>query len=382
MSAVQESGTPAAEAGEATAALDAATNETTGDTLLDALSSYKPEDEEKTDPDSPDAKKEDEKEKKPEPEKPQAKAKRTRAELEAFLLSEENTKTPEGREKARDYFRGRQSKLDGIDIRLQEKGARLAREKEAAQNWFQEEHTKLETDRAYARKLAGLRSKLEDPADMGELLNAIGELTRKDGREVWENWAKFAVQGGKRGEPSAGERAAKAEIETLRSQVQALAERLERAPTEQQEAAERAEMERLSPEVQRLEKETIDEASDAEKYPVLAQYSALEAWHKPIVESVAKLRREARQNGKQLDRSAALAIVNDRLSRKAPTGAKPVSPRGETPTAPEVVRASSIAPSQARSMPAVRDKTEDELAEDLARDTNALERILGVSLSI
>ena len=84
MSAVQESGTPAAEASETTAALDTATNDTTGDTLLDALGDYKPEDEEKTDPDSPDAKKEDEKEKKPELEKPQAKARCTCAELEAF----------------------------------------------------------------------------------------------------------------------------------------------------------------------------------------------------------------------------------------------------------------------------------------------------------
>ncbi len=371
--------TETADAGEA---IDAATPETTGDTLLDALGDYSPEADEKTDPASPDAKKEDEEKKKDDPETPKAKAKRTRTELEKFLLSEENMKTPEGRAKASDYFRGRQSKLDGMDIRLQAKGERLAREKEAAQNWFQEEQLKLERDRAYARRLGGLRSKLEDPADMNELLTALGDLTGRDGRELWEGWAKFAMQGGKRGEPTAGERRSSAEVETLRAQVAALMERLDRQPTEQQEAADRAELERLAPEVQRVEKETIAEASDAAKYPVLAQYLELESWHKPLLESVARLRREARARGETLDRATALATIEGKLSKKAPAGVKPASPQGVKPTAPVAAQATSIAPSQARTMSSVREKTEDELAEDLARDTPALERILGVSLSI
>lgn len=350
----------------------------TGDPLLDALAAMpevpaETDHEEKTDPDSPAAKK-DEKEKKPEP--PPNPATLKGRELEDFLLSPEQLAKPEGVTKAADFLSRKRSKLDAIEMRAKERARTTHVEREAAQNWFAEENAKLDDARGKARYVNQILETLEK-GELSQVLETLGTLRKKPGIEVWEGLAKLAING-KRPEKNVEAESLRSELAELR---RTLEERDERRETDRMSREEQAEVERLKPMVAEREAAVLQAAGDATKYPTISGYLALEAWKQPVLDEVAQQRRAARAKGQTLDLSTVLGNIEAALSRKGtPAGVKPAVPASETHAGTKTATVTSIAPSQARSAPVVRDKTEDELAADLARDPAALERILGISL--
>lgn len=297
--------------------------------------------------------------------------KKTRAEFEAFLMSEGELAKPDGLKKAADYWRGRQKKLDGIDVRMSQRGAELDERERVINSAYEEKQRELDGARAYARKLGALRERLLNPKDIPDRLDAIGELLERpgQGREVWDSWAKWAIAGGKRQE-------ANGEIAALKAEVARLGEMLQKQPEESRRAAEEAEEARLSAVVEGKEKEFFD-TFPAEKYPAIADKLGLETWRRGLLNDVKKLRRDAKAKGQPLDLAGALSIINAALlkTQGSPAGAKPAAPASATPASPVAARATSIAPSQARSMPVVREKTQEERDRDLASDTDYLASI-------
>lgn len=309
--------------------------------------------------------------------KEKKKKRKTRAELEAFLLSPEQTATPEGRERAREYLRDRSGWLDGYQIRLDKKGANLAREREEFDAYRNAEEARLETDRAYARKLAGLARKLDDPENMAELVNAIGTITNRDGREIWERWTKFALAGGKRAEATAGEQRALERVASLEQQVMRLVEELRNGGQEQQAEAAERELADLGPRVERLQSEIIAAAGNVEQYPHLAPYTGLQSWHPQIIADYRRIKQEARARGEKLDRAGVLARLNGELAKLAKAGATPASPAGAKPAKPVTEKVTSISPSQSRAGGAIREMTQEEREAALAADTEYLGGLFG-----
>ncbi len=299
-------------------------------------------------------------------EKPAGEKKKTRREFEAFLLSEAELAKPGGHEKAATYLNRRQSKLDGFQARIERKGEALANERQAAAAWFAAEQQKLESDRATARNLVALVKRLEDPENMADVLDAIGEITGRKGagREIWEKLAQFAIKGGKRSESSA-------ELARVREELAELKATLAKAPEEQQRQAKEAEDARLMRQIEERKQALITSAKDAAKYPELArQLAALPSLGKNVVADVLSLRRKARESGAPIDISTALGRIEAALARKA---AQP-SPR-ETAGSQVAATVTSIAPSQARTSAVVREKTQEERDRDLAADTSFLSNL-------
>lgn len=338
------------------------------DPIFAALATHKPEEEtvEVEGEPAKDAKPDTEKDKSKDLEKPGAKKKRQ--DLEAELLSETALKTPEGVTKARDYLRTRQAKLDGLGQRHAETHKQLEERASAIETAYRAAQAELEPQREYAKNLVQLRSRLNNPENIEEFINALGAVAGRPGIEVWENGARFMVNGGKRPPVSR-------EVEELRSHVtkleRALVEREERNEArgiEQEEAHQRAFVEKRSAEI-------VTAAKDAEKYPELAK-SAVLGLGENIVAEVAKMKRSAKNRGQRLGDSEALAIIEGELKKLTASGARvPASPAAAS--AADAPRTSSIAPSQTRSAGSLRDKSDAELAEDLAKDTAALSFILG-----
>jgi hypothetical protein len=179
-----------------------------------------------------------------------------------------------------------------------------------------------------------------------------------------------AMGGGKRTDPNAV-------VAELRATVARLEQVIQKIPEEQKSAAQLEEKAKLSAAIKAREPAVIAMASDATKYPAIANKMGVLAWQRGILNDVTKLRTEARDAGRPLDLHGALSRINAALARVegSPAGATPAATASATPASPVAAKATSIAPSQARSMPVVRDKTQEERDRDLANDTDYLASI-------
>ncbi len=308
-----------------------------------------------------------------EPEKPKdpekGEKKKTRREFEAFLMSESELAKPDGLQKAAKYWQRRQSQLDGFEIRIQDKGAKLAAERTAAESWFAEQQQKLEGDRATARQLVALSKRLQDPENLADVLDAIGEITGRKGagREIWEKLAQFAIKGGRRD-------TANAEMRAMQARIDQLEGLLSKQPEEQKKQAEAAEAERMKAAIEQKKREVIASAKDASKYPELArQLAAMPSLAPNVIADVRAIRRKARESGAPVDIFAALGTIESALAKRArPPGETPASQASVRPAASVAATATSIAPSQARTSAVVRDMTQEERERDLAADVGYL----------
>jgi hypothetical protein len=354
------------ETGGEVAAGDGGGEETTDAALLSAIGLLSPEDGAEAEKPTEETEAE-----KPADEKPK---KKNRREFETFLMSETELAKPDGLKKAADYWQKRQRALDGIDVRLSARGAEQDERDATFKAAYERANSELEGDRSYARKLATIRERLVNPKDIADRLDAIGEIIERpgQGREVWDSWAKWAIAGGKRPEVNAT-------VQALEQKIEKLTAIIERMPEEQRGASERAEEARLEAAIASRAPAVIALASDATKYPAIADKMALKTWQDGLLNDVVRLRTEARARGTALDLPGALSIINDALLKKqgSPAGAKPAAPASATPASPVAAKATSIAPSQARSMPVVREKTQEERDRDLANDTDFLATLFG-----
>jgi hypothetical protein len=301
-------------------------------------------------------------EEKPKDEKPAGEKKKTRREFEAFLMSEAELAKPDGLKKAADYWQRRQSKLDAMDIKVSKKFEGLTAERAAAESWFAGEQQKLEADRATARSLVALSKRLQDPENLSDVLDAIGEITgrRGAGREIWEKLAQFAIKGGRRTEEST-------ELRRVREELAELKATISKVPEEQQQRAKAAEDAQLQAKIAEREKLVIATAQDAAKYPELArQLTAMPSLGKNLIRDVINIRRKARESGSPVDIPTALGRIETALAKRAPAPTRRDSAR------PVAATVTSIAPSQARSSTVVRDKTQEERERDLAADSGYL----------
>lgn len=366
MAAEQTPGTPAPTT-EATTEVGGS-----GDPLLDAINDYKGADEGEATPAASEAEAKEAPAKEPEPEKkPEGEQtpKQKRQEFEKYLLSDGVLGTKEGIEKAAKHFRSRQSKLDGMDVRLSEKAAMLAEQQKTIQDAYDQANAELETDRRRARVIQEWDDKLAN-GSVEEMLETLGKIRGKSGREVWDQMARAAIAMGK-----VAPVAAPKEIARLEAQVEKLTAMLEGREQRETEAAATQETEQLTSALKQKEAEVLAAAGDATKFPELARYTKL-GLGENIVTEVAKMKIAARRAGRQLDNAGALAQIEAEL-KKLPAGAQPASPTGAKPGKPAAeiaddIPITGIAPSQTRSAGSVREKTEAELAEDFARDHDAL----------
>jgi hypothetical protein len=388
MAAVQHPGTPnPVPATPPVASPPATPSVDGGDAIDEALAGFNPEAEPAgAMPES--EKPEGEPEKKPEPETDGKPKKKTRAELESFLFSDEQMATKDGRTKALEYLDKRRSKVDAIEIRVKEQRAELEQQVELIRTEYARANAELETDRARARAVREIDRRLTT-GTVEEMLDTLGKLRGKGGREVWEEMAQAVISGRVRA-PAA----ASPEVAELRTQIAELTRTLQEREERQAEGVERAETERLGGEVARLEAAVVSAASDGQKYPELARYTKL-GLGENIIAEVVRLKTEARGGGRQLDNAGALAHIEAELKRLSPAGAIPARseaagksssvPAGAIPSSPAAASAddvpiTGIAPSQTRSTGAPREKTQAELDADLAKDTAYLSSVLGVDL--
>lgn len=343
-----------------------------GDLIFEALDGYKPEGDaadadkaaaEKTDPEKPEAEKADK-----DAEKPDAKAKRKAVEKELF--SEQALATPEGVQKARSYVQQRQSKLDGIGQRLSEEKSQLKSERETLVRAYGEAKAEIDGHRAVAQRLVGALERLNNPESIEDFLGALGEIAGRPGIEIWEAGSRFMVNGGKRPPPSRETEQLRNDLATLRRELAEREERKESTRLEEETAHMKSVVERRTGEITAL-------AKDSAKYPELAKSMRL-GLGENIVAEVAGMKRAAKANGKRLGDAEALGIIEGELKKLTATGARAPASPAEASSAE--ARVSSIAPSMTRSAGASREKTEAELADDLARDPAALGTILGIQL--
>lgn len=316
----------------------------------------------------PEAKTEPEKPKEPEPEKPDAKSKRKKLESEVF--SEQALTTPDGVKRAREYVQQRQSKLDGMGQRYEADRAQLTADQKSFEEAVQHAQRELEPQRQLAQRFITTLRRLEDPSSIEDFLGAIDELSGKRGKglEIWENGARFMVAGGKKAPPSREAEALRAELADLKRTLTERDQRNERA-REEGETSKQREF------IARREGEILSAAKDAARFPELAKHMTL-GMAPNIVAEVVNKKRDARARGQKLGDAEALGIIEGELKKlTAPEARVSASPAGASPAE---ARVSGIAPSMTRSAGSVRDKTEAELAEDLAKDTAALSHILGV----
>lgn len=372
MAAAQTPGTPAPET--------AAEPVESGDPLADALAAYTPpegETEAEAKPAAkPEEKKPEEAEKKPDDAPPDPKKKRQ--EFEAYLLSDGVLGTKEGIEKAAKHFRSRQSKIDGMEVRVSEKAAEVAEQREMIRQAYEQANAELETDRRRAQAIRKIDETLTS-GTIEEMLETLGRIRGKSGREVWDAMARVAIAQGK-----AAPVAAPAEIQRLEAKIEQLVSYIREREEHATEAATTGETEQLSAAVKEREDAVIAIASDAAKHPELARYVRL-GLRENIVTEVVKMKTAAKRAGRQLDNAGALAQIEAQL--KELPGGTSVSPAGAKPGSPAAAIAddhpiTGIAPSQTRSAGSAREKTEAELAEDLARDLPGLSGLLGIDLSI
>jgi hypothetical protein len=356
------------------------------DPIFAALSQHNPEESEaeatpegepgeKTEPE---AKPEPDKEKTPEGEKPDAKAKRK--ELEREVFSDKALATPEGIKKARSYVEKRQAKLDGIGQRVAEERAQVASERAIFAEAVQQARAEIEPQQHLARKVAANLAKLDNPSSIEEFIGALGAMSSRPdadpeavmarGIEIWEHGAKFMVGGGKRAQPSR-------EVEELRSHVQRLERSLSERDTRNEEAQIEEETARAKQFVERRTTEIVTAAKDPTKFPELAKSIRL-GLGENVVAEVAGMKRAAKAKGQRLGDSEALAIIEGELKKLTASEARAPASPAEASSAE--ARVSSIAPSMTRSAGNVRDKSEVELAEDLAKDTAALSFMLGTNI--
>jgi len=363
MAAVQTPGTPAV------ATTEAATTEvaSTGDALLDALASIPLEG--VAEPAAAGEAATEKPAEKTEPEKKPEGEKKTRHDVEAELLEEGVLGTKEGIEKAKGYFRRRQGKLDGIDVRLAEKAEALRTQEETIRSAYEAAQAELDTDRKRAAAIRHIDDKLTN-GTIEEMLETLGRIRGKTGREVWDHMARVAISMGKNAPV-----AAPVEIQRLESKIEQLENLLTDRERRETEAQESGQEQQLRAGLKEREQAVISAASDATKFPELARYVKL-GLGESIVTELVKQKLAAKRAGRNLDNAGALAHIEAELKR-LPAGATPASPAGVRPASPAAVSAddlpiAGIAPSQTRSAGSVRDKTEAELAEDLAKDPNLL----------
>lgn len=378
MAAAQTPGTPAtAEAAPSAEPVDS------GDPLADALASLTGEPEAEPEKgDAPaekkaEAKPEAETEKKPE-EQPDGgkKRRRTLAEVEKDLLDPKTLSTPDGVMRAIGHFRDRQIKNDSFHIRLKEWETELTQRETAMNSAYESANAELETDR---RRAAAIR-KIDETLTSGtveEMLETLGRIRGTSGRAVWDQMARVAIKMGQ-----AAPVAAPAEIQRLEAQIEQLKGIILDREQRETDAAHDGEAAQLQAGLKEREDAVIAAASDAAKHPELARCVRL-GLRENIIAEVVKQKRAARAAGRQLDNAGALAQIEADLARVPSAGAAerqlpgssatpgsgaphPSSPGGESHPA------TSIAPSQTRSAGSVRDKTEAELAEDLAKDHDFL----------
>jgi len=365
MAAVQTPGTPAP--AEAATTTETATEVAgTGDALLDALADFKGVDEAATSEVSTAVEKKPEAEPEKKPEEPK---KKSRYDIEAELLEDGVLGTKEGIEKAKNYFRRKQSKQDGIEVRQAETARELEEARTKIRTEYEAAQAELDRDRQRAVAIRQIDDKLTN-GTIEEMLETLGKIRGKSGREVWDHMARVAISMGK-----AAPVAAPAEIQRLESKVEQLERLLTQREEREAEAAENGEATQLQAGLKAREDAVIAMASDAAKHPELARYVKL-GLSENIIAEVVKQKTAARRAGRQLDNAGALAQIEADL-RMVPAGATPASPAGARPASPAAAIAddhpiTGIAPSQTRSAGSVRDKTEAELADDLAKDHEAL----------
>lgn len=366
MAAVQTPGTDATSTAGAETAPTEATG--TGDALLDALNDFKGVDEATAEPAKPGEAAAEKTEAEPE-KKPEEPKKKSRYDIEAELLEDGVLGTKEGIEKAKNYFRRRQSKQDGIEVRQAETARELEEAKATIQREYEAAQAELDVDRRRAAAIRQIDDKLTN-GTIEEMLETLGKIRGKTGREVWDAMARVAIKMG-----NAAPVAAPPEVARLEAKVEHLERLLTQREEQEAEAAESGEVQQLQAGLKEREAAVIAAASDAAKYPELARYAKL-GLGENIVTEVVKQKMAAKRAGRQLDNAGALASIEAELKR-LPAGATPASPAGANPASPAAAIAddlpiTGIAPSQTRSAGSSREKTEAELADDLAKDHEAL----------
>jgi hypothetical protein len=299
---------------------------------------------------------------KPEPEKPAAAA------VDPF--SDEALKTPEGiktarakllEERAADDVRRR--KLDKFDIKLQKRYRELGEREHKISN-------DRDTVRMFLKQIDLLKT-----GTTTQILEALGNITGKSGRKVWEELTQAALRDGK--EPP--EHPKLAELEEKNRKLQ---ERLDQI--EQQGGDERAKQrERF---VAQRKREIGEAAGNAETYPELSKYRAA-GKEREIVSYVVQIKKAALDEGKNLTDAQALAMIEAEIAaikgggsgqaavaNPQSTGKAPAQKPGgsQSQRAPQ-----SIAPSVARSRPAAREMTADERIEELKRDESYVMGLFG-----
>jgi hypothetical protein len=307
--------------------------------------------------------------KKPE-EAPKAEPKPAKGSLDE-LFTEEALSTAQGVKAAREALQRHRRKVEGFNIRL-EKKARTWETKKA------EELQALQNDRATARFLQAQLGVLRT-GSATQVLESLGQLTGKTGRQVFEEITQAVLRDGKTVKVSP-------EVEALRSELAELRGFLEQGQQRQNEAASEAERAEKLAFVDRRQQEIVAAASNAESYPHLSHYASLGRGNE-IATYATQLKRAAREQGQNLDDAAALGIIESELAQLVPTAGAPKAGAtrntgqdpAKKPDGGQSRRAQtvSIAPSSARSHSTVRDMTDEERLEDLKRDTDFINSLFG-----
>lgn len=252
------------------------------------------------------------------------------------------------------------------------------KQKKRETEWNEKKQTEEQTmanDRATARWLHAQLGVLKTGSAV-QILDALGTLTGRPGRKVWEDLTGAALRDGK-------EMPVDPRVDDLREQNRLLQERLDKL--EQRGGDEKVQRQQAF--VERRKSEIAEAAADAETYPNLATYAAI-GRGKEIVNYVVQLKREAKELGETLDDAAALARIDSEIAKvkggnSGPAaGAKPQS-TGKAPAqkpggqSSRSTQTTSIAPSVARSNPTVREMTEDERDAELRRDADYVLSLFG-----
>lgn len=363
MSEPQATTTPAPSA-EPTTTPAAEVSDLSGmDVLTGALEELTPEGEEgETEP-------EEQPEKAPEPEKP-SEAKPAKSGLDE-LFTEAALATPEGLKAAKEALQRHRRKVDGFSIKLDKR----ERAWEAKKS---EELQSLQNDRATARFIHAQLGLLRT-GSATQVLESLGQLTGKTGRQVFEEITQAVLRDGKAVKKSP-------EVEELQQQIAELRGFIEQGQQRQNEAVSEAERAEKLAFVERRQQQLISAASNAETYPHLAHYASLGRGAE-IAKYATDLKRAARAQEQNLDDASALAIIESELAQLVPAAGAPKNGAtrntgqdpAKKPDGGQSRRAqtASIAPSVARSHKTVRDMTDEEREEDLKRDPDFINSLFG-----
>jgi hypothetical protein len=307
---------------------------------------------------------------KAEPEKAPEAAKPAKGSLDE-LFTDAALATPAGLKAAKEALQRHRRKVEGFNIKLEKK----------ARNWETkkgEELQALQNDRATARFVHAQLGLLRT-GSANQVLESLGQLTGKTGRQVFEEITQAVLRDGKTVKVAPEVEALRSELAELR---QHLAEQKEHATTE----AQLAELEDRKAFIAHRREEIVSAASNAETYPHLAHYAEL-GRGKEIATYATQLKRAAREQGQQLDDASCLRMIEEELASLVPTVGAPTNGAarktgqdpakkpdgGQRPRTPTT----SIAPSVARSHKTVRDMTDEEREEDLKRDSDFINGLFG-----